>query len=150
MHGCRVIIVSSLWLCFSSRPRKFQLGAALITKINNIQVGVLKNPILQEWDWTSLICKQQQFEDHQSDCLFYLCLKTRAEKIGPEIIDDCQNLKQVFTGVLVTFKQIFTGVPNISKSLRFSRKYTGVPVTVVNVTRESQFGLAVQRGAVIP
>jgi len=84
--------ISFLWLCFRSRLREFQLGAALITKITNIQVKVFKNPILQEWDWTSLICKQQQFEDHQSDCLFYLCLNTRLKKIRPIIIDDCQPI----------------------------------------------------------
>ena len=33
---------------------------------------------------------------------------------------DCQNLKQVFTGVPVIFKQIFTGLPKISN--KFSQK----------------------------
>ena len=38
---------------------------------------------------------------------------------------DCQNFYKFFTGVPVTFKQVFTGVPEISN--RFSRKKTGVP-----------------------
>ena len=33
---------------------------------------------------------------------------------------DCQNFKQLLTGVPVTFKQVFTGVPRISN--KFSQK----------------------------
>ena len=37
-------------------------------------------------------------------------------------IYDCQNFKQVFTGVPVTFKQVFTGVPKILNVFHGSKR----------------------------
>jgi len=49
---------------------------------------------------------------------------------------DCQNFQQVFTGVPVHIKHVFSGLPKISNSFSFSRGYTESP-SLKRSTRKS-------------